>query len=195
MIFFFRFHSHINIVVGKAGSLMGELLRGTVCRDREFMVALFVSHVRPLLDYCSTVWNVGYLADVRRLESVQRRWTKQIAGLGHMEYGDRLRALGMFSVSGRLMRADLVKMWRIARGDLVEDMAELLTMAPDTRARGHRFKLLVPACRSEMRRRFFGVRAVSVWNGLAAELVESETVACFKRGLGVCLGELMFAVL
>ena len=99
-----------------------------------------------------------------------------------MDYGDRLRALGMFSVSGRLLRADLVKMWRIARGDLVEDMAELLTLAPDTRARGHRFKLLVPACHSEMRRRFFGVRTVSVWNGLAAELVDSETVACFKRG-------------
>ena len=70
-----RFHVHVNIVVGKAGGLMGDLLRSTVCRSKDFMVSLFVSHIRPLIDYCSCVWNVGYLADVRRLESLQRRWT------------------------------------------------------------------------------------------------------------------------
>ena len=190
-----KFHLHINCVVGKAGSLMGELLRGTVCRSREFMVALFVSHIRPLLDYCSCVWNVGYLADVRRLESVQRRWTREVGGVGHMEYGDRLKALGLFSISGRLLRADLIKMWRVMRGDLVEELTELLSVAPDSRARGHMYKLLVPACRTEMLRRYFGVRCVTVWNGLSSELVEAGTLDSFKRGLGESLGDLLYRVL
>ena len=57
---------------------MSELLQ-TVCRGREFMVALFISHIRPIIDYCSCVWNVGY---VRRLvESLQRRWTREVLGL------------------------------------------------------------------------------------------------------------------
>ena len=34
---------------------MGELLRVTVCRNWEFMVTLFVSRIRPILDYCSCV--------------------------------------------------------------------------------------------------------------------------------------------
>ena len=63
-----KFHLHVNSVVGRAGLLMGDLLRSTVCRAKEF-----TSHIRPLLDYCSCVWNVGYLADLRRLESVQKR--------------------------------------------------------------------------------------------------------------------------
>ena len=63
-----KFHLHVNSVVGRAGLLMGDLLRSTVCRTKEFM-----SHIRPLLDYCSCVWNVGYLVDLRRLESVQKR--------------------------------------------------------------------------------------------------------------------------
>ena len=40
-----RFHEHITVVVGKAGGLMNELLRSTVCRNRLFMVTLFVSHI------------------------------------------------------------------------------------------------------------------------------------------------------
>ena len=33
----------------------------TVNRDPDFIVTLFVSHVRPLLDYCSCIWNMGLL--------------------------------------------------------------------------------------------------------------------------------------
>ena len=59
-----RFHTHIGRVVGKAGALMGDLLRSTVCRSRRFMVTLFVAHLRPFMDYCSSVWHVGYLGDL-----------------------------------------------------------------------------------------------------------------------------------
>jgi hypothetical protein len=44
----------------------------------EFMVTLFVTHVQPILDYCSCVWNVGFVEDMHIIESVQKRWTKQL---------------------------------------------------------------------------------------------------------------------
>ena len=47
------------------------------------MVALFVTHIRLILVYCSCVWNVGYVGDVTLLESVQRRWTKKIDGMSN----------------------------------------------------------------------------------------------------------------
>ena len=76
-----KWHDHIQSIVGKAGGLMSSLLRTTVCRSTEFMTALYVANIRPLLDFSSTVWNVGYLMDARRLESVQRRWTREVEGL------------------------------------------------------------------------------------------------------------------
>ena len=97
-----KFHIHINGVVWKASGLAGQLLRGTVCRSRCFMVTLFVSHIRPILDYCSTLWNLGYLNDVRRLEGIQRRWTKEVVGLGDFDYLDRLRVLELYSIYGRM---------------------------------------------------------------------------------------------
>ena len=60
-------------VVKKAGGLESELLRSTICHCSIFMVSLFVFHIRPIMNLCSNVWNIGYLGDLRLLESVQRR--------------------------------------------------------------------------------------------------------------------------
>jgi len=190
-----RFHAHVNVVVGRVGGLMGDLLRSTVCRSKEFMLSLFVSHIRPLIDYCSCVWNVGYLVDLRRLESLQRRWTREVTVLGSLDYVSRLRELGLYSVSGRLLRADLIKVWKILRSGEDSDLAVLFEMAHSSRTRGHSLKLAVPVCRTDVLRRFLGVRRVFLWNALPAEIIECDSLTVFKRGLDRVLGDKLFEVL
>ena len=73
------------------------------------MTTLFVMHARPILDYFSCVWNTGYSRDLKLLKSVQRQWTKNVAGLESIDYAARLRELILFSIKGRLLRADLIK--------------------------------------------------------------------------------------
>ena len=80
-------------------------------------------------------------------------------------------------------------------GESVGELRELVTVVPDARARGHRFKLLVPPCRTELLRRFFGVRSVGIWNGLPSELIEVDTLEAFKRGLTINLGDILYGVL
>ena len=84
-----KFHKHIIEVVQRAEALGGELLHSTTV----FMVSLFVSHIglRSVLDFCSSIWNVGHWSDVRLLEPVQKRWTRKIFGIGHMSYLERLK--------------------------------------------------------------------------------------------------------
>ena len=178
-----RFHEHVNLVVGRASSMISNLLRCTVCRSTEFMVSLWVSHIRPLIEYGSCVWNVKYLCDARRLESLQRRWTREIHGLSGMEYVDRLRSTGLFSIHGRLLRIDLVMVWKSFHSDVDLGLESLFEVARDVGTRGHRFKLAIPVCRSEVRRRSFTVRVVSVWNSLPSRVVEADSVECFKRRL------------
>ena len=84
-----------------------NILAATVNRDRAFMLPLYITHIRPLLEYSSSLWNLGYVGDLKLLESVQRRWTKSIRGLEELEYAARLRALNLFSVKGRLLRHDI----------------------------------------------------------------------------------------
>jgi hypothetical protein len=80
---------HIRSIVNKAACLCSNLLRSTRCRSREFMMSLYVAHVRPLLEFGSCVWNTGFVGDQKLLEGVQRRWAKQIDGLSEMTYGQR----------------------------------------------------------------------------------------------------------
>jgi hypothetical protein len=188
-----KFHHHVREVVGKASGLANNLLRSTICRSPHFMVSLFVMHIRPIMDYCSSVWNVGFLGDLRLLESVQRRWTKSVDGLSDLDYLSRLKHLGLFSIRGRFLRADLIKYWRIVRGlDDCVDLGGLFQLAPDMRTRGHPYKLLMPACNTDIRRRFFGARCVRLWNSLPTHVVESDSLGAFKGLLAEFLGDVLF---
>ena len=154
-----RFHHHVQTVAAKAGRLASSLLRSTVCRSPEFMVSLFISHVRPILDYACCVWNTGYVGDSKLLEAVQRRWTKQIDGFHDLGYRDRLARLNLFSIKGRRLRADLIKYWQILHGGSV-DLRGMFSLAPDVGTRSHRYKLVLPLCSSDARRRSFSTRCI-----------------------------------
>ena len=189
-----KFHTHVSTVVRKASGLANQLLRSTVCRSTEFMVTLFVSHVRPIIDYCSTVWNLGYIGDLKSLESVQRRWTKQVVGLESLDYPTRLSRLNLFSIKGRLLRADLIKVWKIFHSEVDVGLMTILERQFHGATRGHQLKLSVPVCRSELRRRFFGVRVVPLWNSLPAPVAEASSIGSFKSRLDGLLGDIFFEV-
>ena len=190
-----RFHLHVGVVVGKAGALMGDLLRSTVCRTRRFMVTLFVTHIRPFIDYCSAVWNVGYLGDIRRLEAVQRRWTREIDGVGDKEYRQRLKDLGLYSVAGRLLRADLIKIWKLLKIRRHENLLELFHMTRMGNARGHTLRLIMPPCRTDILRRTLMSRRVHTWNSLETSVVEVEGLESFKRGLDRTMRDQFYKVI
>ena len=95
-----KFHLHIREVYGKAVGVASSILRGTLCHSSEFMAKIFVTHVRPIIDYASVVWNTGFIGDVQLLERIQRYWTKRIDGLRELSYDQRLQHLELFSIKG-----------------------------------------------------------------------------------------------
>ena len=48
--------------------------------------------VRSHLDYCSSVWSPYMKKNIEALEKVQKRATKILPQLKHMNYSDRLKA-------------------------------------------------------------------------------------------------------
>ena len=187
-----RFHGHVRKIVNSAGGLISELLRSTVCRDPKFMVQLFASHIRPIIDYCSCLWNVGWRGDKTLLESLQRRWTRQIHGLSHHAYEDRLKESGLYSVSGRLARLDLIKVWKAFSGNEQVNLDRLFQRARYEGTRGHGLKLSMPRSSTELGRRLLGSRCVFPWNALPADVVESDSLNAFKRKLDAELGESLY---
>ena len=152
-----KFHEHIWRNVAVNGSLTTNLLSYTVCRDPDFLVDLYTTHVRLKLEYVSQVWNTRYLSDSTLLERALRRWTRSIHGFEDFQYHDRLRRLDLCSFSGRLLRSDLILLWKIFHGSSVINPQYLFEWSRSTATRGHRYKILIPWSRFEFRHRFFSV--------------------------------------
>ena len=52
-----KFTSHVNQIVMKANRVLGIIKRTFASRDANTIRLLYVTLVRPILDYASTVWN------------------------------------------------------------------------------------------------------------------------------------------
>ena len=132
-----KFHAHINVVIGEAGEMYNNLLRSTVCRSVEFILTLYVSSFRPIFEYGSSVWNVGYLENERRLERLQRKWTRKMEGLTGLDYVSRLKKLVYIPLKGRLLRIDLIQIWKAFHSDIDDGLSDIFEYPRNTRTRGH----------------------------------------------------------
>ena len=131
-----KFHNHISLTKSKAFGVSQNILHGTICRSPEFMRQIFIAHICPIMDFCSPLWNTGYIGDCRSLESIQRRWTRDIDGFSNLSYHDRLSRLSLYSVWGRCLRADLILVWKIMHG-VIPCRSDILVRSTVGRTRGH----------------------------------------------------------
>ena len=82
-------------------------------RDPKMWKDLYVSLVRPHLEYAVQAWNPHLQADIDKVESVQRRTTRIPTGFGKLEYEERLKRLGLTTLKERRLRGDLIEMYKV----------------------------------------------------------------------------------
>ena len=138
------------------------------------------------------VWNTGFVCDLKLLEKVQRRWTKRIDSFEELSYLQRLTALDLYSVQGRLLRADIIKCWKIFHQECSVSPSDIFVLADGRSTRGHRYKVAHVHSSLECRRRSFALRVVQTWNSLPDSVVALESLDSFKAALHSILGERLF---
>ena len=93
--------------------------------------------VRPHLEYGDVIWGPFYQADIRSVETIQRRATKLIPALKDLPYVDRMKNLGLPSLMYRRRRGDMIHMYKIMNGIVGIDNAKLFSPAKVSSTRGH----------------------------------------------------------
>ena len=80
-----KFHVNVNVLIGKDSTFSKNILISTVCRSIKFMLTMYVSHMRPICEYRSCVWQAGYLEDEHKLEQSQPKLPREV-GLTGLDY-------------------------------------------------------------------------------------------------------------
>ena len=159
---------------------------------RTLLFKLYLSLVRPHLDYAVQFWCPYYKMDINLLESVQRRMTKIIHNIRHLEYPDRLKVLGLHSLERRRCRGDMIEAFKWNNGINKGDISEVLKMKEESMTRSNGFKLDKFRFKKDIGkyRYWFGNRVVDLWNSLPPTVINSNSVDSFKTTLDSHMGSL-----
>ena len=146
--------------------------------------------MRPHLEYAATIWNPykkGYFDD---LEKVQRKATELLQNISHLSYPERLAALNLPTLEYRRIRGDMIETFKILNNIYDSRVTNFLSNSNFSTTRGHNFKLFVQHANFNIRKWFFSIRIVDIWNRLPSNVVNASNVMCFEKRLDKCWADL-----
>jgi hypothetical protein len=149
----------------------------------EIFLPLYKVLVRPIIEYCSSVWSPMLMKDKIEIEKVQRRATKTIRSLSHLSYSERLYHLNLDSLHFRRRRADMIQVFRIIKGFDKIPVDICFAFNSNDRTRGHRYKIFKNNVRTNTRLNAFSQRIINDWNSLSVSTTECESINSFKTAL------------
>ena len=88
-----RFCEHIANKVRVANAIVGQIRSSFSFLDKNTFKYLFVTLVRPHLEYAQSVWSPHLAKHINMIENVQIRATKLVDNIGSLDYEERLKAL------------------------------------------------------------------------------------------------------
>lgn len=184
------FSQHCSSISSKASSKVGLIYRAFASRSVEFMKIMFVTHVRPIVEYCTEVWSPFWLKDIDMIENVQRRFTKKCNGLWDVPYVDRLNILKLEPLELRRIKRDLQMVYKIIHNLVSLNFDDFFILSPSTQTRGHQWKLYPKRAHLNIVFHSFAFRVVRIWNSLPHEIVQSPSFNIFKTNLNAYSNDL-----
>ena len=118
------------------------------------------------------------------MEKIQRQATKMVPTLRHLQYEDRLKKLGIYSLAARRLRGDLIETFKLLHGHANIDYEIFFKLNNTTETRGHNWKLFKPQTKGlQCVVNFFSLRVINAWNKLPCHVVSADSTNQFKSQL------------
>lgn len=186
------FSTHCAKVANRANSVVGTIKRFFSTRRLVVLRSLYITYVRPIMEYASSAWSPGRKYSIEILESVQRRMTRLAVESMGRDYPDRLIQWDLSPLEQRRIDSDLVYFYKIYKGEmLVRNLFSndgVMALVRDESLKATRCavdqKLRKPLAKSLARQTSFFVRTVNPWNSLHLSTRLLETTSSFKRLIG-----------
>ena len=179
--------NHIDIIVKKAYKKLGLLKKLKFTVSRDILAQMYVSFIRPQLEYAVEVWSGCTQFDMDKLEKVQLYAARIVSGLSviasrnslYLETGweplitrrDRLKLSTMFKIHNNLVPSYLK--------DITPGIRNV-TSNYNTRNSSN---YSLPRCRLEAFNKSFFPDTIRKWNSLNNNTKEATSLNIFKKSL------------
>ena len=187
---------HILEITARANRILGSLKKAFVSRDSTLWKNLYISLVRPHLEYAVQVWSPTKEMDIGLIEKVQARATKIPYSMRDLRYEARLTKWGINRLEDRRVRGDLIEMYKSVNGldeinwernpVMITPTDRVLTRSNGVKIRRDTFKSKIRndfAKQVSTRHNYFFNRITPIWNALPEKIVQAPTLNMFKKGL------------
>ena len=151
------------------------------------MIRIYKALIRPHLEYGVQLWNPspehGNWALILQLESVQRKFTRLIDGMGQFPYSERLKFLQLTTLAERRSRGDLIETFKSFRN--INGLNNIFKFSKRRNNLVSDLKIShkIPRNIQQIHRRFLTERVREIWNKLPSTVRDSESVNSFKCNL------------
>ena len=186
----FKTKSYISQIYSKTINLSYSVIRNFRSRDPYFYVNLYKLYIRPHLEYNTCIWNPILKSEVRKIESVQARFTRNILkklNIKYNSYENRLNILNLETLEVRRVKFDPILTFKIINNLIDLDSSKFFTLSQSLRKyrlRRHCLYLEPPKLpETTIRNHFFSYRIINIWNQLPEETVTCESLSLFKAKL------------
>ena len=185
-----KWSKYISKITSKANTTVYTIFRSFLASDSKTLVNLYKVHVRPILEYNTSIWNPNIKSDIISIENVQRRFTKRLCqrnNINFNSYSDRLKILNLETLEIRRIKIDIILMFKIFNNLIDVNFEEHFRNSVSIKRydlRGHKNRLFRPKYSgSSPRNNFFTDRIIPLWNKLPIDLVSSQSLQIFKSKL------------
>ena len=169
-----------------ANKMISWVTRNIVNKERNVMLSIYKTLIRPKLEYCVQVWNPvachGNWSIIIELENVQRRFTRMINNIGLLPYSERLLALNLTTLAERRIRGDLIETYRIMNG-IVEYGQDIFNVSRSGSNIISKLRCDSNNSVKKLRTSFISERVRIFWNSLPVSVKTSSSVEMFKANL------------
>ena len=186
-----KWENQVNKAAKTANSVIAKIKNSFTYFDSSLVKLLYVSLVRPHLEYAVSVWNPYLRKDIDKIESVQHRAIRLVPCLRRKPYELRLKKLQLTNLEIRRQRGDLIQYYKVVNGlDKIRWSKEHRTLTQDNKLNPasnlRRTGLTVyrePVNKVRAREEFFLNRVAPIWNKLPVYVKEAQSLNCFKAEL------------
>ena len=180
------FSVHIANIVSSACQKLGFLRRNLKRCPRDVKALAYYALVRSRLEYCCSIWDPHQVADINRLEGVQRNAVRFVCSEYRrgpvISVTALLQQLQWPSLADRRLIATLTLFYNAHTGKINIQLCNLVDRS-DSRTRGARHNYKYISTKNTALGQSFFPKTLKDWNKLNNETKESSTTVQFKNSL------------